>query len=273
MEKGGYWKLGLLILKALDFFYQAAIISWIYVPLFLGKISGQGLLVLIIPFLFLLPYQILSSLLIFSFLACRQALNKLAWVRLLICLMFFALWILVFFANKNCMLIEDILTFSTKRSQQYIEYYQLHKGESFVSTPCVHFSASNDILARETISLLIIVPVLFLLTLVDRVREFLKTEWKDTAQSIEVMKKGDYWKLSLSILKVLDFLYQAFLISSIYQIFIGNLRLHTGMIQGSGYRLAFLSLFILAWQVSSNLIIALLGICKKNRPLSSNTRE
>ena len=152
MEKSGYWKLGLLILKVLDFLYQAVIISWIYVPVLSGNITGQGLLVLIIPFLFLLPYQILSSFLVFSFLACRQALNKLAWVRLLICLMFFALWILVFFANKNCMLIEDILTFSTKRSQEYIEYYQSHKGEPFVSAPCSLFSASNNILARKTLS-------------------------------------------------------------------------------------------------------------------------
>ena len=177
MEKGSYWKLGLLILKILDFLYQAVIIFWIYVPVLFGNVSGQGLLILIVPFLFLLPYQIVSSLLVFSFLAWKQTLNKLTWTRLIVCSMFFILWILVFFANKNCMLIEDILTFSTKRSQEYMEYYQLHKGEPFVSAPCSLFSASNNILARETISLLIIVPILFLLTLAERIKDFLK---KDT---------------------------------------------------------------------------------------------
>ena len=88
------------------------------------------------------------------------------------------------------------------------------------------------------------------------------------------MEKSRYWKLSLSILKILDFLYQAFLISSIYQIFIGNLpeilkygELHAGMNQASGLGLVFLSLFVLAWQVSSSLVIILLGIRQKTSEL------
>ncbi len=159
------------IIKLFDFLYQAIPIFWIYPPVLLGITTGQGLLILIIPFIFILPYQILSSVYLIFYKFFERKLNKIILIRFCICILILFSLILLVYSNQNCRFIEDVLTFSNIHLEEYTKYYEIHKGKPFITPICRQVIASNNIFTREVFLIMFIVPIFFLLTIIERLKD------------------------------------------------------------------------------------------------------
>ncbi len=162
------------VIKIFDLFLQAVPIIWIFSGIFSGKFQGQGFLAVIMAEFLILPYQFLSSLVIGIRQFLKHKLSKTGMFRLILCVSIVGLLLLMFVASYNCWSVKDILTFSNKEVVDYKNYYAIHKGEEFVYTLCEHLDASNNIFVTETLFIFWIIPLFFILTLIERFIDVLR---------------------------------------------------------------------------------------------------
>lgn len=155
-------------IKIFDFFLQAVPIIWMFSGIFSGKFQGQGFLAVIMVEILILPYQFISSLVIGIPQFLEHKLSKTGMFSLILCVSIVGLLLLMFVASHNCLSVKDILTFSNKEVTDYMNYYAIHKGEKFVSTLCDYLDASNNIFVTETLFIFWMIPLFFILTLIER---------------------------------------------------------------------------------------------------------
>jgi hypothetical protein len=163
-----------VIIKILDFLYQAIFITWIFGGIFSGKMTGQGFIGALVLGEFIKPYQFLSSITIVTRQFLKNEINRTGLFRLVLCIATAGLLLLLFVANRNCWSLQDILTFSNQEVADYKSYYALHKSEPFVHPLCEHLIASNNIFVRNEISIFCLIPFFFILTIIERVADIVR---------------------------------------------------------------------------------------------------
>lgn len=167
------------ITKALDFLYQAMPIGWAYIGVFTmfdskAADAGQSFLAIIGVEIFLLPYQFFSSIVMVVRQFSRNELNDIGLLRLILCISIIGLLLLVLIANRNCWAVQDILTFSNKSVIDYKSYYEVHKGNFGAIPLCRQLTYLNDGFVSEEIFPFCIIPLFFILTVIERSLDIIK---------------------------------------------------------------------------------------------------